>query len=726
MRKRAPSEPERPSQRGGPPPLRRPEPARAVKPKRRATLKEIRHALWHKFSVGTLRKDLSHFLVYGLFGFVFIFAAGAFFSFGDAAMRSARGGGVDEPGPVMAKIGGEALMRDKFEDQLRSFGMMRAEMATYRFQQIGQMFDRWVDDQLLARAAAKRGVSVSGKDLDEEVKKRVDEALKAERGELSERDWKYRLQQQGKSAADVETDMRDKVLQDKAAIESYLLQEKLRKNVEAEVKLTPEDLKEKYDTITGREILVRIDAYKPPPGPEDPSTEKPEDAKRRQEQMAEWEKALAAKKPEAEKILAEVKAKPAGFADLAKAKSSDYNADQGGKFGPASRSDYDVSRFGKEFAEAAFKLKPGEISGLIKGDNGWVIVQVDSRQTWPDDFKKADPRTMDEAKKLADQVHAKLAAGGDFAALAKQYSDDPGSKDKGGEYDFTERGVWVRPFEKMAFRLKKDELSKPFRTTFGWHIMQCLDRELPKAGETAPPEPDDKDVDEETQKQVAEMTLPDHQDLPAAKRIKVRHILIKGQDPQQQLKEKEDQLLSERQSKHYQEFTDKLRKDAFDSGLVRILDPELLAYKASKDGHQDEQMFWLQRAARGWPNSHPEVHYELGRLYEQRAGFAAPGDQKIAAATALASYPADEVAGGLVKALDGAAADVRKAVINSLGALKAEQAAGKLQEIVRSDPDDSVAEAAKQALQKMGQTVPERKPAKPLPAPESLGITPTP
>jgi len=291
--------------------------------------------------------------------------------------------------------------------------------------------------------------------------------------------------------------------------------------------------------------------------------------------------------------------------------------------------------------------------------------------------------------------------------------------------------MWVKPFEKMAFELQQDEIGKPFRTQFGYHVMQVMERELPKEGEEAPKFEDPADSpfmsDEDKAAAKAELEglpLPNHKDLKPAKRVKVRHILIKGEDPKKKQEDMRKQLLDQKQSEHYDKFMEAQRKAAYDGGLIEVLDPEIQAYLAQKENDQAGQMYWLQRAAAAWPNSHAEVHWELANLYEQQAGpYGADGETRAAAAKALESFPAAEVAPGLIKALDTFEPEVRKSAINTLGAVKATQAKDKLQTIVRTDPDDSVAEAAKAALQKMGAEVPKRD-VKPLPGPAELGIPP--
>ena len=78
-----------------------------------------------------------------------------------------------------------------------------------------------------------------------------------------------------------------------------------------------------------------------------------------------------------------------------------------------------------------------------------------------------------KTKAEADAIHSQLQNGGDFAAIAKAKSLDPGSKDQGGKLTVT-RGQTVAPFDKAAFSLKTNELSQPVKTEFGYHLIQPL------------------------------------------------------------------------------------------------------------------------------------------------------------------------------------------------------------------------------------------------------------
>lgn len=85
---------------------------------------------------------------------------------------------------------------------------------------------------------------------------------------------------------------------------------------------------------------------------------------------------------------------------------------------------------------------------------------------------QATPEAMAAARQRADSILAKLRAGADFAAMAKQYSDDPGTKDQGGELGWFRRGQMVREFEQVAFRMRPGQISDVVKTPFGFHIIQ--------------------------------------------------------------------------------------------------------------------------------------------------------------------------------------------------------------------------------------------------------------
>ena len=68
----------------------------------------------------------------------------------------------------------------------------------------------------------------------------------------------------------------------------------------------------------------------------------------------------------------------------------------------------------------------------------------------------------------------------DFSQLASEFSEDPGSKNDGGHLGYMKKGQMVPEFEKAAFNLKKDQISDPVKTSFGYHLIKVLDRKEPK------------------------------------------------------------------------------------------------------------------------------------------------------------------------------------------------------------------------------------------------------
>lgn len=89
----------------------------------------------------------------------------------------------------------------------------------------------------------------------------------------------------------------------------------------------------------------------------------------------------------------------------------------------------------------------------------------------PQDEVKARHILVD-TKQKAQELSQKIKGGADFAELAKQNSGDPGSKEQGGDLGFFVRGQMVPQFEEAAFSLKPGEVSEPFETQFGWHIVK--------------------------------------------------------------------------------------------------------------------------------------------------------------------------------------------------------------------------------------------------------------
>ena len=90
--------------------------------------------------------------------------------------------------------------------------------------------------------------------------------------------------------------------------------------------------------------------------------------------------------------------------------------------------------------------------------------------------QKATEEQQRDAKRRIDSVYTALQAGADFESLAKQVSQDPGSARRGGLLGWFSRHQMIKEFEDEAFALQPGQMSKPFQSPYGWHIILMKER----------------------------------------------------------------------------------------------------------------------------------------------------------------------------------------------------------------------------------------------------------
>lgn len=173
--------------------------------------------------------------------------------------------------------------------------------------------------------------------------------------------------------------------------------------------------------------------------------------------------------------------KGADFSQTAVANSEGRNALKGGDLGW--RKDAELPSL---FANVVPKLKKGGVSDPIRSNSGFHIIKVTDKRGGVSKLvqqtrarhiliQKNEIRSEAESKKLIDKLYKRVKKGEDFAKLAKEFSDDPGSKVNGGDLNWINDGDMVPSFEKTMKATKKGKTSKPFKSRFGWHILQVTD-----------------------------------------------------------------------------------------------------------------------------------------------------------------------------------------------------------------------------------------------------------
>ena len=113
-------------------------------------------------------------------------------------------------------------------------------------------------------------------------------------------------------------------------------------------------------------------------------------------------------------------------------------------------------------------------------------------------IKTSEVVSADNAKQTIQSIYNRLKAGEDFATLASTYSNDPGSARDGGSLGWVSPGMMVPEFDQIMQKIKVDEISQPFETQFGWHILQVTGTRQ-------------QDMTEEYQKRMARQILGERQ-----------------------------------------------------------------------------------------------------------------------------------------------------------------------------------------------------------------------
>lgn len=181
----------------------------------------------------------------------------------------------------------------------------------------------------------------------------------------------------------------------------------------------------------------------------------------------------------------------ANFAQLATAKSASDNALEGGDMGWRK-----AAQLPPPFDQMLAGMKPGDVTQPVRTPGGFIILKLMEARGGQAEMrdevhvrhillKPSEIRSPAETQRLIETLYTRVQDGEDFATLAKNYSEDPGSALNGGDLNWIDPQSLVPEFRDVMAQTPVDTVSKPFQSQFGWHILEVLGRRATDATQQA-------------------------------------------------------------------------------------------------------------------------------------------------------------------------------------------------------------------------------------------------
>jgi peptidyl-prolyl cis-trans isomerase SurA len=335
----------------------------------------------------------------------------------------------------------------QFVQNLRRQGVEIPEPAVLR----AQLLDRLIEEQAMLQLARESGIRVDDVTLDRSI------ARIAEQNGMSVTGLRNQLEREGVSFAAFRQDIREEII----------LSRLRERDVENRLQVSESEVDtfiasqgqsiQRIDELRVSQILIRL--------AEGASKEDADAAMARVRQVQE---ALRSGKP---------------FAELAREVSDAPDREEGGSLGWRSR-----ERLPALFLEAVSTLRPGQLSAPVRSPNGFHILILEDRRS----TLRAQEVTVHRARHILLRVDAQVSEeqatrrlielrrrielGAEFADIARDFSQDPGSAQRGGELDWAYPGDLVPEFERAMFQLQPGQISEPVRSVFGLHLIQLIER----------------------------------------------------------------------------------------------------------------------------------------------------------------------------------------------------------------------------------------------------------
>lgn len=314
-----------------------------------------------------------------------------------------------------------------------------------------QVLERMINDRAMLQLARETGVRVDDVTLDRSISRIADQ------NGLSVAGLRNQLESEGVSFASFRQDIREEII----------LTRLREREVDNRLQISDREVDtflaaqgqsiQRIDELKVSQILVRVT-----------ETASKEEIATAQARLRQVEEALRSGR---------------AFASVAREFSDSPDKDQGGDLGWRNR-----DRLPSLFLDAVASLEAGRISKTVRSPNGFHILRLDDKRSTLKTQEVAvhrarhilvriDAQVSEEAarRRIVD-IRRRIELGTNFAQMARDFSQDPGSAQRGGELDWAYPGDLVPEFERAMFQLQPGQLSEPVRSVFGMHLIQLLER----------------------------------------------------------------------------------------------------------------------------------------------------------------------------------------------------------------------------------------------------------
>lgn len=314
-----------------------------------------------------------------------------------------------------------------------------------------QVLERMINDRAMLQLARETGVRVDDVTLDRSISRIADQ------NGLSVAGLRNQLESEGVSFASFRQDIREEIILTR--LREREVDNRLQiSDSEVDTFLAAQGQSiQRIDELKVSQILVRVT-----------ETASKEEIATAQARLRQVEEALRSGR---------------AFASVAREFSDSPDKDQGGDLGWRNR-----DRLPSLFLDAVASLEAGRISKTVRSPNGFHILRLDDKRSTLKTQEVAvhrarhilvriDAQASEEAarRRILD-IRRRIELGTNFAQMARDFSQDPGSAQRGGELDWAYPGDLVPEFERAMFQLQPGQLSEPVRSVFGMHLIQLLER----------------------------------------------------------------------------------------------------------------------------------------------------------------------------------------------------------------------------------------------------------